>query len=185
MFGHVLNVKRTRAACHAHSGLLQPLELVHRPWDEISMDCIVHLPVSNGCSSIWVVVDRFPQMSHLIPLRDGQKKAPDLVRIFLKEIWRHHGIPSTITSDRYTRFTSTIGKGIIDTLGIKSKMSSPFHPQTEGQTDRVDQTLKCFLRNYCNYEQNKCEEMLPMAEYTYNNSLHSTIKMTLFFANYG
>jgi len=135
--------QQNEAARHACYGLVQPLELAYRPWDEVSMDFIVDLPLSNGCSSIWVVVDRFMDMSHFIPLKDGEKKAPDLVRIFLKEIWRHHGIPSTVTSDRNTRFTSTIWKGIVDTLGIKSKMSSPFHPQTDGQTERVNQTLGC------------------------------------------
>ena len=151
--------QKNKAARHAHYGLLQPLELAYRPWDEVSMDFIVDLPVSNGCSSIWVVVDRFTKMSHFIPLKHGEKKAPDLVHIFLREIWRHHGIPSTITSDRDTRFTSTIWKGIVDTLGIRSKMSSPFHPQTDGQTERINQTLDCYLRNYCNYEPDNWEEM--------------------------
>ena len=177
--------QNNKAACHICYGLLQPLELAYRPWDKISMNCIVDLPVSNECSSIWVVVDRFTKISHFIPLRDGQKMAPDLVRIFLKEICKHHGIPSTITSDRDTRFTSTIWKGIVDTLGIQSKMSSPFHLQTDGQIERANQMLECYLRNYCNYEQDNWEEMLPMAKYAYNNSLHSTVKMTPFFANYG
>jgi len=177
--------QKNKAARHALYGLLQPLELAYRPWDEVSMDFIVDLPISNGCSSIWVVVDGFTKMSHFIPLKDREKKAPDLVRIFLKAIWRHHGIPSTITSDRDTRFTSAIWKGIVDTFGIKSKMSSSFHSQTDGQTERVNQTLECYLRNYCNYEQDNWEEMLPMAEYAYNNSLHSTVKITPFFANYG
>ena len=103
------------------------------------------LPVLTGCSSIWVVVDRFQKMSHFIPLQNGEKTAPDLVHIFLWQIWRHHAIPSTITSDRDTRFTSMIWKGIVDTLGIESKMSSPFHLQTDGQTERVNQTLECYL----------------------------------------
>jgi len=131
--------QKNKAARHACYGLLQPLELAYKPWDEICMDFIVDLPVSNGCSSIWVVVDHFRKMSHFIPLGDGEKKAPDLVCIFLKELWRHHEIPSTITSDRDTRFTSTVWQDIVDTLGIKSKLSSPFHPQTNGQTERVYQ----------------------------------------------
>jgi hypothetical protein len=124
-------------------------------------------------------------MLHIIPLKDGDKKAPDLVCIFLRDIWRHQAIPSTITSDRDTRFTSTIWKGIVDTLGTKSKMSSPFHHQTDGQTQSLNQALQCDLRNYCNYEQDNLEDMLLMAEYAYNNALHSTVKMTPFFANYG
>jgi len=149
------------------------------------MDFIVDLPISNECSSIWVVVNYFTKMSHFIPLRASKKKAPDLVRIFLRTIWRHHGIPSTVTSDRDTRFTSTIWKDIVDTLGLKSKMPSSFHPQIDGQMQRVHQTLECYLRNYCNYELDNWEEMLPIAEYAYNNSLHSTVKMIPFFANYG
>jgi len=78
-----------------------------------------------------------------------------------------------------------ISKGIVDKLEIMSKMSSPFHPQTDEQTERVNQSLECYLRNYCNYKQDNWEEMLPMAEYAYNNSLHSTVKMTLFFATCG
>jgi len=85
---------------HTHYGLLQPLELGYRPLDEISMDFIVDLPVSNGCSSLWVVVDRFTKMSDFIPLKNGEKKGPDLVYTFLNEIWRHHRIPSTISSER-------------------------------------------------------------------------------------
>lgn len=129
--------QKNKAALHTCCGLLQPLELAFRPSDEICIDFIVDLPVSDRCSSIWVVIDRFSKMSHFIPRRDGQKKSPGLVRIFLREIWRHHGIPSTITSDRDTRFTSTIWKGIVDTLDMKSKMSSAFYPQTDGQTERI------------------------------------------------
>jgi len=132
---------KNKAAHHARYRLLRLPELVYRPWDEISVYFIVDTPVWNGCSSIWVVVDRFTNMSHFIPLKDGEKTAPDLVRIFLREIWRHHGIPCTITADWDTRFTSTIRKGILDTSGTKSKMSSPFHPQTDGQMERINRTL--------------------------------------------
>ena len=177
--------QKNKAAHHSCYGQLQPLELASRSSDEISVDFIVDLPVSNGCSSIWVVVDRFTKMSHCIPLKDREKKAPDLVRVFRRVIERHHGIPSTITSDRDTRFTSAIWKGIMDTLGIKSKMSSPFHPPTDGQTERMNQALECYLRNYCNYKEDNWEEVLPMAEYAENNSLHSTVKMKPFFAKYG
>ena len=177
--------QKNKAAHHTHCRVLHPLELAYKPWDTVSVDFIADLPVSNVCSSIWVVVDRFTKMSHCIPLKDGEKKAPDLVRIFLRERWRHHGIPSPVTSDCDTRHTSTIWKGIIDKLGIKSKMLLPFHPQTDAQTERINQTLECYLQNYCNYEQDNADEMLPMAENAYNNSLHSAVKMTPFFANYG
>jgi hypothetical protein len=151
------------------------MELTYRPCDEISMDFIVDLPVLNGCLSIWVVVDRFTKLSQFIPLKDGEKMTPDFVHIFLREIGRHHGTSSTVKSDRNTRFTSTIQKGIVDTLGFKSKMSSPFHLQTDEETESINQTLECYLRNYCNYEWDNWEEIMPMAECAFNNSLHSTV----------
>ena len=88
--------QKNNAACHAHYRLLQSLELAYRPWDLISMDCIIELPVSDEWSSVWVIVDRFTKMVHFIPLKDGEKGAMDLFRIFLKEVWRFHGLPSNI-----------------------------------------------------------------------------------------
>jgi len=172
--------QQKKVACHACNGQLQPLELTYKPWDELSMDFIVHLQVSNGCSSIWIVVDRFTKMTNFLPLRDRKMKAPDLVCIFQKEIWRHYELSSTITSNRDTRFTSMIWKGIVDPQELKSKMSSTFHPQTNGPTERVNQTLECYHRKDCTNEQHCWEEMLPLAKYTYSNSLHSTVKLTHF-----
>ena len=149
------------------------------------MDFIIELLVSDGCSSVWVIVDRFTKMAHFIPLKDGEKKATDLVRIFLKEVWRFHGLPSNIVSDRNSRLTSTFWSSLVEALDIRLKMSSPFHPQTDGQTERVNQTLECYLQNYCNYEQDNWSKMLPMAEYAYNNSLTTATGMSPFFANFG
>jgi len=174
-----------QAAQHAHDRLLQPPELAYRPWGELSMHCSLDLPVSVGCWSQWVVVDRLTKMSHFSPLREGEKKAPDFIPIFLREMWRYHGIPSTITSDRATRLTSTNSKGIVATLRIRSRMSSPFLLQTDGQTQRVNQSLECYLRKYCNSEQDNWEGMWSMAEYAYNNSLRSTVKIMPFLAKYG
>ena len=133
--------QRNKAARHAHYGLLQPLELAYRPWDSISMDFIIQLPVSDGCLSVWVIVDRFSKMAHFIPLKDGEKRATNLVKIFLKEVWRFHGLPSNTVSDRDSRFTSTFWSSLVEALDIRLMMSSPFHPQTDGQTERVSQTL--------------------------------------------
>jgi len=170
---------------HARYGLLRPLELALWLWDVISMDFIVDLPVSNRCSSIWLVVDRFTKMSHFIPLQDAEQKAPHFVYIFLTEIWKHLAIPSIITSGRDIQFTSMIWKHVVGTLGIKSIMLSLFYPQTDGQTERINQSLECYFRGDCTYDQDNWKELLPMAEYTYDNSLHSTVRMTLFIANYG
>jgi hypothetical protein len=78
--------QRNKAARHTCYELLQPLEFTYHPWDSISMDFIRELPVSDGCSLVWVIVDRFTKIAHFIPLKDGEKKASDLVKIFLKEV---------------------------------------------------------------------------------------------------
>jgi hypothetical protein len=118
-------------------------------------------------------------MDHFIELKNGEKKATDLVKIFLKEVWRFHGLPLNIVSDRDYRFTSAYCEALIKALDIRLKMSSPFYPQTDGDTEQVNQKLECYLRNCCNYQENNWFEILPMAEYAYNNSHHHYRNVTV------
>ena len=113
--------QRNKAARHVRYGLLQPLELAYAPWQSISMDFITDLPESNGCPSIWVIVDRFTKMAHFIPLRKNQTKGADLAPLFLQNIWRLHGIPTDIVSDRDTRFTSQFWSELARLLGIRQR----------------------------------------------------------------
>lgn len=92
------------------------------------MDFITDLPLADNYDSIWVMVDPFIKMAHFIPLKKDGKKTEDLVRIFAKEYWRLHGIPNDIISDRDSRFTLTLWKEFLGYLGIKSRMSTAFHP---------------------------------------------------------
>ena len=177
--------QKNKASRHARYGLLQPLEVPYAPWDSISMDFITDLPLSDGHDSLWVIVDRFTKMAHFIPLKTDGKKAPDLARIFLREVWRLHGLPSTIISDRDARFTSKFWETITATLNIKRGMSTAFHPQTDGQTERVNQSIEPYLRTFCNYEQDNWSEMLPMGEYAYNNSVTTATGLSPFYANFG
>jgi hypothetical protein len=177
--------QRNNAARHAQYERLPPLELAYRPWNSISMDIIIELPVSYRCSLVCVIVNHFTKMVHFIPSKDGEKKATDLVKIFLKEVLRFHGLPSNIVSDWDSRFTSAFWSLLAKDLNIRLKMSSPFHPQTDGQTERVNQTLESYLQNYCNYEHDNWSEIVPMAEYAYNNSLTTATGMSPIFANFG
>ena len=179
------NCQRNKGARHRRYGLLQPLELPYAPWQSISMDFIESLPLSDGCVSIWVVVDRFTKMAHFIPLKDEAKRSKDLARVFLREVWRHHGLPSDIVSDRDARFTSQFWADLTAILNIRLRMSTAFHPQTDGQTERVNQTVEAYVRAFCNHEQSDWAELLPMAEFAYNNSTTSGIGMSPFYANYG
>jgi hypothetical protein len=148
------------------------------------MDFIVDLPESNLFTSIWVIVDRFTKMAHFIPLSIGTN-AESLAKIFLDRVWKLHGLPDDIVSDRDSRFTAKFWSELLERLRIKRKMSTARHPETDGQTERVNQSLEQYLRIFCNYEQSDWSEMLPMAEYAYNNSVTSATGMSPFYANYG
>jgi hypothetical protein len=149
------------------------------------MDFITDLPESTGCDQLWVVVDRFTKMAHFIPLQKDGKTTADLAKIFAKEIWKSHGLPTDIVSDRDSRFTSTTWKAFIGTLGIKPRMSIAFHPQTDRQTERLNQTIEAYLRSFVNHELDDWVDLLPMAEFAYNNSVTSVIGLSPFYANYG
>lgn len=177
--------QQNKSPRHRRFGLLQPLELPHAPWQSISMDFIVGLPESSGHDSIWVIVDRFTKMAHFIPLIKGQRSAQVCARVFLREIWRLHGLPESIVSDRDAVFTSTFWSSLVEFLDIRRKMSSPFHPETDGQTERVNQTVEHYLRAFCSWDQNDWYELLPLAEYTYNDTVTTATGLTPFYANYG
>jgi len=175
--------QRNKASRHQPYGLPSPLELSYAPWQSIAMDFITELPCSEGCDQLWVVIDRFTKMAHFIPLKE--KTAADLTKIFAREIWRFHGLPTDIVSDRDSRFTSETWKGFLELLGIRPRMSTAFHPQTDGQTERLNQTIKAYLWAFVAKEQDDWVSLLPMAEFAYNNSVTIGNRMTPFFANYG
>ena len=111
--------QKNKAKRHKQYGLLSPLELPYAPWQSIAMDFITDLPLSNGCTELWVVIDRFTKMAHFIPLKENAKTAADLARRFAKEIWRLHGLPRDIVSDRDSRFTSSTWKEFLNVMGIR------------------------------------------------------------------
>ena len=124
-------------------------------------------------------------MAHFIPLEENKKTAEDLARIFAQEIWRLHGLPRDIVSDRDSRFTSNTWKDFLSVTGIRPRMATAFHPQTNRETERVNQVIEAYLRPFLNQEQDNWLDLLPMAEHTYNNSVTSATRMTPFYANYG
>jgi hypothetical protein len=144
---------------------------------------IVVLSKSNGHTQIWVIVDRFTKMAHLIRLKDDTKCPKDLPKIFVSNIWRLHGLPTDIVSDRDRRF-DTFWAELCDLLDIRKRSSTAYHPETDGQTQRVNQTLEQYLHAFCNFEQDNWSEMLPVAEYAFNNSVTSATTISLFYANY-
>jgi len=175
--------QKNKAARHQPYGLSSPLELPHAPWQSIAMDFITELPPSEGCDQLWVIIDRFTKMAHFLPLRE--KMAADLAKVFAKEIWRFHGMPTDIVSDRDSRFTSEVWKEFLALLKIRPRMSTAFHPQTDGQTERLNQTIEAYLRAFVDKEPDNWVSLLPMAEFAYNNSVTVGNGTSPFYANYG
>jgi len=109
------------------------------------MDFITELPISDGCDQLWVIIDRFTKMAHFLPLRREGKTAAELAIIFAREVWKYHGLPTDIVSDRDSRFTSETWKEFLRLSGIRPRMSTAFHLQTDGQTERLNQTISAYL----------------------------------------
>jgi len=177
--------QQNKASRHQPYGLSAPLELSYAPWQSVAMDFITELPISEECDQLWVVIDRFTKMAHFLPLKKDGKTAADLAVIFAREIWRHHGLPTDIVSDRDSRFTSEVWREFLQLSGIRPRMSTAFHPQTDGQTERLNQTIEAYLRAFVAKDQSDWVSLLPMAEFAYNNSVMIGNGMTPFFANYG
>uniref|UniRef100_A0A8C5PED6 Gypsy retrotransposon integrase-like protein 1 n=1 Tax=Leptobrachium leishanense TaxID=445787 RepID=A0A8C5PED6_9ANUR len=165
-------------------GLLQPLPVPQAPWVDISMDFIVELPTSAGYDTIMVVVDRFSKMAHFIPHK-GIPTAAQTASLFVKEIFRLHGLPSTIISDRGTQFTSKFWKAFCKNLHIQQNLSTAYHPQTNGQTERTNGTLEQYLRCFVSHLQDDWYDLLPPAEFAYNNQVHRSTGQSPFHVNYG
>ena len=149
------------------------------------MDAIIELPNSHGHDAIMVFVDRFTKQAHFIPYKAKGFGAPQLANMFRHNIMRLHGLPTDIVSDRGTIFTSNFWRAFTNGLDIKCNFSTAFHPQSDGQTERVNQVLEHYLRTYCDYDQQNWSTLLDQAEFTYNNLTHATTKFSPFEANYG
>jgi len=176
--------QRTKVVRHAPYGLLQSNKAPDRPRKSIAMDLIMDLPKSDEYDTTLVVMDRLTKMSHFIPcLKDLD--AQQFANLFIREIVRLHGLPHDIITDRGTLFTSDLWKDTTGKLGIERRLSTAFHPQTDGQTKRTNAILEQYLRAYINYQQDDRCGYLPHAEFAYNNGYQETIKSTPFFANYG
>jgi hypothetical protein len=148
------------------------------------MDFIVELPVSNGFDAIYVCVDRFTKMAHFCPTTT-KVTAEETAHLYLDHVFKHHGLPTDIVSDRGPQFTSHLMTALLELCDIKGNKSTAFHPQSDGQTERVNQILEQYLRIFCDYQQDNWRSLLPLAEFAYNNAKHSATQVSPFFANFG
>ena len=175
---------------HKPYGEQQQIEAPQQAWQEITMDFIVKLPLSKDTitdikyDSILVVVDRLMKYVHFIPWKE-KGNAKDLAKVILKEIIANHRIPQSIISNRNKLFTSKFWNTWTQQLDTKVKLLTAYHPRTDGQTEQTNQTLEQYLRHYINFKQNNWIDLLPLAQFAYNNYQHSITRTSLFYANYG
>jgi len=148
------------------------------------MDFITGLPWSNGNDAIWVVVDWLTKMRHLLPCLTTID-APSLADLFLDNIWKHDRLPLTIISHRGPQFDAEFWGTICRRLKIDRRLSTAFHPETDGQTERVNGIMEQYLRSYVNYQQDDWYQWLRMAEFMGNYHASETTISSPFFANYG
>ncbi|KAK1610026.1 hypothetical protein QYE76_033699 [Lolium multiflorum] len=176
--------QRVKAEHQSPAGKLQPLPIPEWKWEEIGMDFITGLPMTNKKKDmIWVIVDRLTKSAHFLAVNQ-QDKGEKLIDLYIKEIVSKHGVPKKIVSDRGSVFTSAFWRKLHEALGSKLDYSTAYHPQTGGQTERTNQILEDMLRACALDFGGSWEEHLPLAEFSYNNSYQSSIKMAPFEALY-
>jgi hypothetical protein len=175
---------RTKLQHRRPTGELHPSETPNEPWDTISVDFIVELPRSNGYDAIMNVVDGVTKRAHFIATHTTIT-AVGAARLFLREVWKHHGTPRVVVSDRGPQFVADFTRELYRLIGIKLATSTAYHPQTDGQTERVNQELEQFLRLFVNQRQDDWEELLALGEFQYNNHVHSSTQQTPFMVDSG
>lgn len=164
-------------------GLLKPLPVPDRIWRSLSMDFITDLPSSQGYTACLVITDRLSKGVIFEPVSSMTAEAT--AEIFINSVYRHHGLPTDIVSDRGTQWVNAFWKKVCEELKITRRLSTSFHPQTDGSTERANQELQHFIRVFCTYQQEDWKDLLIHAELAINNRSASSTKISPFFLSHG
>ena len=148
------------------------------------MDFIEKLPNSNGYDAILVIVDRASKQAIFIPT-NVKITSEQLADLFVIHVFSKHGVPRHVTSDRGSEFVSAFFQALGKALSMELHFTSGYHPEADGQTECVNQTLEQYIRIYCSYQQDDWSTLLPIAEFTYNNAPNASTGISPFFANKG
>jgi len=175
---------RTKLIRQAPVGELHPLRIPDSRWDTLSVDFVVELLLSSGHDAVMTVVDLVSKQAYFIPTHTTVT-AEGAARLFLHQVWKLHGLPKYVVSDRGPQFIARFTKELYRLLGIKLVSSTAWHPQTDGQTECVNQELDQYLRLFVNERQDDWYNLLPMAEFQHNNHVHSATQQPLFLLDTG
>ena len=166
------------------AGKLKLHEVPQKTWTHLTVNFITKLPVVAGKDVILVVCDRLLKMTHFVATTEGTS-AEGLARLLWDNVWKLHGLPESIVLDRGPQFAVELTRELNRMLGIKTKLSTAFHPQTDGQTERMNQELEQYLWFFIEHRQKDWPEWLAAAEFVVNNKVHTATKVSPFMANYG
>jgi transposase InsO family protein len=176
--------QRVKARRKAKDGELVLIVAGPKPWSTIGMVMITKFQSLSGFDSVLVVLDLLSKMSHFIPCREDVSSAV-LANLFRKNVFRLHGLPDKIISDRGATFVSKFWQSLLNSLNVQSALSTAYHPQTDGQTEIMNQILEDYLQHFCSYYQDNWDKVLNMAEFSINNLDLSSLKVSPFFFSYG
>ncbi|GLB41115.1 putative retrotransposable element tf2 155 kda protein type 1-like [Lyophyllum shimeji] len=176
--------QRTKVRRQLPMGQLHPLPIPEGRWSVVSVDLIVELPEAHGYDAVMVVVDSVGKRAHFIPTHTTCTTM-GAANLYRKHVWKLHGLPDAFVSDRGPQFVAEFTRELYRLLGIKLSTSTAYHPQSDGQTERVNQELEQYLRVFCNERQDDWDDLLPEAEFQYNNHVHSATKFTPFMLDTG
>jgi hypothetical protein len=167
-----------------YPGLLQPLPVPDQAWKVVTMDFIEGLPTSDHYNCILVVVDKFSKYSHFIKVKHPFS-ALQIAKLYMEHVYKLHGMPQAIVSNRDKIFTSILWKELFKLSGTSLCMSSAYHPQSDGQTERVNQCIEAYLRCFIHSTPAKWSQWLHLADFWYNTCYHSALNHTPFEILYG
>ena len=165
-------------------GKLKLSEVLEKPWTYLTVDFITKLPVVAGKDAILVVCNRLSKITHFMATTEGTS-AERLARLFRDNVWKLHGLPESVVLDRRPQFVVELMKELNKMLGIETRLSIAFHPQTDRQMEQMNQELEQYLRFFVDHRQKNWPEWLASVEFAVNNKVHTTTKISPFMANYG
>ena len=177
--------QRNKASNQKPLGLMQPHDIPSRNWGSVALDFMTDLPLTpEGFDTIACFTCIRSKMAHAVACKKTID-AKGAARLYIDNVFKLHGLPTELVSDRDPRFTSDFWSALFKALGTKLSMSTANHPQTDGITERFNRTLQEMLRAGVNTHQDDWAQLLPLAEFAYNSSVHTTTGFTPFFLNYG